>query len=229
MNRIVIPGQQRTEAWFAARCGCITASNMHCVMAKPKAAKKDGTYSDAPSAEATTRMNYRVRLAIEQITGIPDKEDTISTPAMRRGEEREAAAAMHYEIVTGNEVEHVQFVKFDGHPIGASPDGLVGKRGGIETKCGNQATHLSYLQRTTVPPEYEWQVHGVIWVCELDWVDFVSYHPDFPEALRLAIIRVRRDEEKIRQLQEGCGIFIGDVARTRRLIENLMAQHKEAA
>lgn len=217
--RITLRGDQRTDAWFAARCGRITASNLHCVMAKP---------SPRSNTEATTRLNYRVRVALEQITHKADREEVFKTIEMRRGEEREPSAAMHYEIATGTEIEHVQFVMMEGCDIGCSPDGLVGDDGMIETKCPNQATHLNYLQRTTVPSDYKWQVQGSLWICERQFCDFVSYHPDFPEELQLNILRVSRDEEAIAQLEVGCAEFLADVIKTKAVIEALMAQRKEA-
>jgi hypothetical protein len=230
-DRIYLLGEQRTDEWFNLRCGRITMSNAHHVMAKAKA-KKDGTPSTAASSEATTRMNYRVRVALEQATGLPDREEAFKTIEMKRGEEREPAAAMHYEIETGNEIEPVQFVYLEGIAVGCSPDGLVGKTGMVEFKSGNKATHLEYMLRKTVPPEYKWQVHGSMWVCEREWADFVSYHPDFPEELQLNVLRVWRDEAIIKELIAGCGEFLLDVAKTKELIEDLRAarlQLKEAA
>jgi len=223
--RIVVPGEQRTDAWFAARCGRITASNMHCVMAKAKE-KKDGTESTAASSEATTRMNYRVRCAIEQVTRIADREEAFKSPEMKRGEEREPAARMHYEIATGIELGMVQFIYLEDLMIGCSPDGLVGDDGLIEVKCGNLATHLSYMLRNTAPPEYKWQIQGSLWVTGRSFCDFVSYHPDFPEELRLTMIRVKRDEQMIKDLQAGCLKFLADVAVTKQLIERLMADRR---
>jgi hypothetical protein len=224
--RITLYGDQRTDDWFDVRCGKITMSNAQCVMAKAKV-KKDGTESTAASSEATTRMNYRVRVALEQVTGIPDREEAFKTIEMKRGEEREPLAAMHYEIETGNEIEPVKFVYLEGLAIGCSPDGLVGKTGMIETKSGNRATHLEYMQRTTVPPEYHWQVQGSLWVCEREWCDFLSFHPDFPPELQLNVLRVWRDDDAIKELVAGCGRFLLDVAKTRELIETLMAERRQ--
>lgn len=225
MKRTILYGSQRTEEWFACRCGRLTASNLHFVMSKPKA-KKDGTASTAASSEATGRMNYRVRVALEQITQVADREEAVLTPEMRRGEEREPNARMHYEIQTGNEIEMVQFVHFDELMIGCSPDGMIGNDGMIETKCGNQATHLEYLQRETVPPEYKWQVQGSLWVTGRSWLDFITYHPDFPEELRLGVLRVERDEAMIAELQAECRRFLTDVAVTRAHIESMVAARR---
>ena len=65
----------------------------------------------------------------------------------------------------------------------------------LETKAPAPHTHVAYLLSATgAETEYKIQLQGQLWVCERDWVDIESYHPDMPEAL----FRVNRDEEFIK-------------------------------
>jgi len=43
------------------------------------------------------------------------------------------------------------------------------------------------------------------------WCDFVSFHPDFPEELQLLIIRHKRDDQAIKELEEAVQIFLDDL------------------
>ena len=52
---------QRTDEWFAARCGKVTASRIADVMATIK------------SGEAASLKNYRAQLVAERLTRIPDE------------------------------------------------------------------------------------------------------------------------------------------------------------
>ena len=52
-----------------------------------------------------------------------------------------------------------------------------------------------------------------MWIAERQWIDFVSFNPDFPENLRLAMRRVRRDEKYIAQLEFMVRAFLGEVER----------------
>lgn len=67
--------EQRTDEWFAARLGKVTASNIAKVMAKGGGA---------------TRKNYMAQLVCETLTG--QKEETFKSASMERGNELEAVA-----------------------------------------------------------------------------------------------------------------------------------------
>jgi len=200
----IIEGDQRTPEWRAARCGLATASNFHAVMAKGK-----------DKAEAVTRRNYRIALALEILTGVPSSVDLSFSRDVVNGVEREPLLKMHYEIATDQTIQEVAFVRHDTMACGASPDGLLPPKGGIEGKCPAPAAHMEYLTLTDEPPsQYRWQVHGLMLIADLDWVDFVSFNPDFPPELQLHIVRVERDEALIRELREGLERFTAEVSVT---------------
>jgi putative phage-type endonuclease len=213
----VYRGEQRTPEWFALRAGRPTASCFDAVMAKGRTA---GT-------EATTRRNYRVKCALELVTGTP-AEEGYSNWAMKQGTEREPVAAMLYEIQTGVDLEHVCFILANGLGAGCSPDGLVGTDGLVEIKCPLEATHLEYLDLNgKAPSEYKWQVQGSLLITGRQYVEFISYCPTFPASLQLHVTRVYRNEEMIDELRAGLRQFIMEVDSTAASIRD-MAQKRAA-
>jgi hypothetical protein len=210
----VIDCEQRSESWKAARLGRVTSSVAHCVMAKGR----------SKGQESAQRRNLRVRLVLERITGQSVERDYVSD-AMQEGIDREAEALAMYEAVTGLLVERTGFIQHDALEIGASLDGHVGDfEGVIEAKNPIRATHLSYLQTSRIPDDYYWQmVHAVV-VTGAKWADFLSYHPSFPESLRVKLIRVPRDEMPIDAYLTELGMFLKECEQEERNIRELAHQ-----
>jgi hypothetical protein len=84
------------------------------------------------------------------------------------------------------------------------------------------------VQRTTVPPEYHWQVHTNILCTGADWWDFVTFNPDFEDGLDLHIIRVHRDEGELLKLEQGITRFNHDVRNTVEQMQALKSQRLDA-
>lgn len=184
--------EQRTEEWYAKRAGKITASNADVLLMKPTTAGY---------------RNYMVRLALERINGKPFMDGYVSF-AMQQGIEREGAARLEYEMFRGTMVQEVDFVEHPLYPYaGCSPDGLVEDDGGTEIKCPEQAAHFRYLIGNDCPEEYKPQVQFSLLITKRKWWDFVTYNPDYPEGLRLKVIRVERDEPYIKALTEAMVTF----------------------
>ena len=91
--------EQRSEEWFQARLGKVTASRVADVLAKIK------------SGESASRRNYKIQLVSERLTG--EKQETYINQAMQDGIDREVFARDRY-IQQFGEVEEVGFIK---HPI----------------------------------------------------------------------------------------------------------------
>jgi putative phage-type endonuclease len=177
--------EQGSGAWLAARAGRITASRVADCLAYTK--KGD---------ETQKRADYRVELVAERLSGLAVEKYV--TFAMKEGTRLEPMARTEYELVNDVMCDSVGFAL---HPAmefsGASPDGLVGKDGGVEIKCPTRTTHVEYLMAGVVPPEYEPQMVWNMVCCERQWWDFISYCPDFPEPLNRFIVRLHRDEGRI--------------------------------
>ena len=198
--------EQRSEEWFAARRGIITASRMSDVMAFSesgfiKSGPNKGKAKDVRPLKA--RTDYAKELAAERITGTT--RASVRARALEWGREREPEARALYEAVLGVLVEECGFITHKRYPyIGASPDFLVLREGGGEIKCPESIdVHMSTII-DGLPTEHIEQIQGGLFVTGRQWWDFVSYHPDFPEPLRLYIQRVTRDDEYISRLFVAC-------------------------
>lgn len=203
----IIDHPQGSPEWLQSRCGIPSASRFAAVMAKIK------------SGESAERMKYRADLVVERLTGKP--LDGFTSAAMKQGTEREPFARMAYEARTGLIVQEVGFCLLDDGLAGASPDGLLDDKGGLEIKCPERLAHLRYLQQAAEPPEYTWQIQGGMWVTGRAWWDFVSFNPDFPEHLQLVVRRIPRDDKAIAMLAEEVARFSAEVRTETENVRNL--------
>ena len=190
--------EQRTEEWFAARCGKVTASRVADIIAKTK------------TGYSASRENYLAQLVCERMTGKP--AESYSNAAMQWGTDQEPFARAAYEAAKDVLVEEVGFVV---HPTiedaGASPDGLVGLFGLVEIKCPNTATHIQTLLDQKVPEKYNVQMLWQMCTTGRQWCDFVSFDPRMAEGLQLFIKRVEYDPLYVAQLEKEVINFLMDV------------------
>lgn len=188
--------EQRSEEWFQARLGKVTASRVADVLAKIK------------SGESASRRNYKIQLVSERLTG--EKQETYINQAMQDGIDREFYAREKYVQQFG-EVEEVGFVKHPTLEAGASPDGMVGDDGIIEIKCPMGSTHTETLMTQDVPSKYVPQIQFQLLVTGRKWCDFVSYNPMFPEHLQVFVKRVEADPVYQKELESEVKQFLGEV------------------
>jgi putative phage-type endonuclease len=189
---------QRTEDWYAARLGKVTASRVADVVAKTK------------TGYSASRANYMAQLICERLTGT--QGETYQNAAMAWGTEQEPAARGAYEARTGLLVQETGFVP---HPTitmsGASPDGLVGDDGLVEIKCPNTATHIDTILSESVPGKYNIQMQWQMACTGRQWCDFISYDPRVPEKMQLWVKRVERDQTLIDDLETDVFNFIEEL------------------
>ena len=166
---------QRSEGWFADRCGKVTASRIKDIGAKPVKGKKYNALT--------------LTILSERITGV--QEETPTSKVMQWGIDQEENAIAAYENETGNFVKGTGLID---HPViklsGASPDGLVNLDGQIEVKCPYTATHLNTLLTKEIPVEHIPQITWQLACTRREWCDFVSYDPRLPKHLQIVMIRV---------------------------------------
>lgn len=180
----IIDVQQGSPEWYAARAGIPTASEFSSVLAK---------------GQGKTRRAYMLRVAGERITGEPG--ETFTSPAMERGRAMEDEARREYQFLFEADPIQVGFAR--NHCAGCSPDGLVGSAGGIEIKTKRADLQIDVLLSDEVPSEHKAQLQGFLWVCEREWVDFISFWPGLP----LFVKRVTRDEDYIKMLSHEVAKF----------------------
>jgi putative phage-type endonuclease len=191
--------EQRSDEWFQTRLGKVTASRISDVIAKTK------------TGVSTSRYNYLIQLVSERLTG--KKGDSVFiNQAMQDGIDREEIARTLYSLKHGD-VDEVGFID---HPSiamsGASPDGaLHGVNGGIEIKCPIETTHTNTLMTQSIPTKYIPQMQWQMACAGYDFVDFISYNPNFPDHLQLFVKRLDRDNGYIGQLEAEVSAFIAEI------------------
>ena len=187
--------EQRTDDWFAARLGKVTASRAADVCAKGKGA---------------TRDNYMAQLICEILSQKPT--ESFTTPAMHWGIDQEPHARAAYSAKTGNLVDEVGFIE---HPeiegAGASPDGVVEEDGLIEIKCQSLANSLDFILTEKIPSRYRMQMQWQMACTAREYCDFVSYDPRLPEHLQLKVVHVERDQEEIDFLEGEVKAFLAEM------------------
>ncbi len=189
---------QGSDAWFAERCGRVTASRIADLMAKTK------------SGWGASRANYAAQIITERLTGCV--APSFTNAAMIHGTETEPEARRAYEFFVDRDVVETGFVP---HPsigmAGASPDGLVGDDGLLELKCPQSATHIETLLTGTVPDKYVKQMMFQMACTGRQWCDFASYDPRLPERMRLWVKRVERDAETVDEIECAVVEFIAEI------------------
>lgn len=197
---------QRSDDWYAERCGKVTASRVKDLNAKPSKGK-------ALNALGLT-------ILAERLTGV--QKETPTNFYMQWGIDNEPHAIAAYENETGFFVNGTGLID---HPFiemfGASPDGLVGENGQIEVKCPDTTTHLNTLLTKEVPEEHIPQITSQLACTRREWCDFVSYDPRLEPELQIIIIRVFAKDLNIEGLER-------DVRAFNRVIEEAKASLKVA-
>ena len=190
--------EQRSDEWFAARLGKVTASRVSDVVTRTK------------SGYSASRANYMAELVCERLTG--KQGDSFSNAAMVWGTNTEPMARAAYEALEGILVEELGFVS---HPTiemaGASPDGLVGDDGLVEIKCPNTATHIETLLGAEIPSKYVNQMQWQMACTGRKWCDFVSYDPRMPEDMQLFVKRLERSDDTITELEREIEKFLSEL------------------
>lgn len=202
--------KQRTDEWFAARLGKVTASRISDVMMKPTTAGY---------------QNYMAQLVCERLTGV--HEEGFTSAAMQHGIDTEPQARAMYEMRHGVDVDETGLVD---HPTvamsGASPDGLVGTDGLIEIKCPNAATHIKTLTGGKIDRKYLLQMQWQMACTGRVWCDFVSFCPAMPSEMQMYVQRVALDTALVAEIVEAVDLFTGAVAAT---VADLQGRYGQAA
>lgn len=170
---------QGSDAWMAARCGLLTASEIKLILT-PKC-------KIATNEKASAHL---YELLAQRITG--HVEPRYISDDMLRGQideiDARALYTRHYAPV-----EEVGFITNDewGFTLGYSPDGLVGDDGLIEIKSRRAKFQAETIISGVMPDDYTIQVQTGMLVTGRRWCDFVSYTGGLP----MVTIRVAANED----------------------------------
>lgn len=148
---LIMDLEQRTNAWFAARKGKLTASNLGALL---------GLVTWTSRTEA-----YRRMMGWSKFEG---------NAACEYGVQMENTAITSYATATGNIVEASGLHMHEQRKwIAGSPDGLVGSDGMIEVKC----PFYNKVPHSRIPSYYYVQINCLLECTKRQWCDFVSWTP----------------------------------------------------
>lgn len=189
---------QGTDDWFNARLGKVTASRLN------------DAFSMTKTGEGAGRINYRLELVTERLTGV--KGESFTNSYMQWGTEQEPFAREAYEQAKSEFVVETGFIDHLTIPMsGASPDGLVGEDGLIEIKCPASTTHIGYISASVVPAKYKNQMIWQLICTGRKWCDFVSYDPRLPDNLKLFVVRYEPTDEEKKEVEDKVKEFLKTV------------------
>ncbi len=197
--------------WLAARAGKLTASRMADAMDFLK------------NGQSSQRRSDLMRdLLAERMTG--ESVRHFVNDAMQWGLEKECDAKAAYEALTG---EFVAECGLYDHPeidmFAATPDGLLGSDGLIETKCPTTPKFVRWVLAGTVPEEHKPQMAAQLLCTGRKWVEFVAYDPRVKHhARRLFIRRFEPEPSYLIKVEQSALVFLAEV-------EALWAQLTERA
>lgn len=192
---------QGSPEWIALRLGIPTASRF------------DGILTPKTRKYSATSRKYINELVAEWLLDGPI--ESFTTFAMERGTELEPEARGWYAFDHDADVSTVGFVTNDDGTVGASPDGLVGDNGLIEIKCPGPVRHVENLFGRDIA-DYG-QVQGNLWVCEREWADVISYHPN----MLPCVTRIPRDDMYIADLEVVMGQFLEELEEAKEYVRAL--------
>jgi hypothetical protein len=202
--------EQLSDAWWKARLGIPTSSRFSAVLAE---------------GEGKMRDLYMRQLAGEIITGEPC--ETFSSAAMERGRAMELEARVYYERTRFITVDPIGFVKRTVRTpvgpdfvIGASPDGKVGPRKGVEFKTMRPDLMIALLDKGAqgFPAEHRAQCQGTMFVCDWDEIDLIIWYRGMPRAAEFYVVR---DDAYIRRLRDECERFAFELNKLVDKVRNM--------
>ena len=194
---------QGSGEWLAARCGLLTASEMHLIVTptlKIASNDKERAHLYELLAQRITRYVEPRYVSDDMLRGQEDETESV------------ALYAKHFAPVTS-----CGFITNGrwGFTLGYSPDGLVGDDGLIECKSRRQKYQVQTIvenvaidRAETIPANYVMQVQTELLVSERAWCDFVSYSGGLP----MAVIRVYPDETVREAILEAAAKFEARIA-----------------
>lgn len=175
---------QGSQEWLDARCGLLTASEMHLIITaktlKPASNDKERAHLYELLAQRTTKYVEPQYISDGMLRGMDDEFEAVKLYGKAYAKTR-----------------GVGFITNDkwGFTIGYSPDALVGDDGLVECKSRKQSlqmkTLVDYVMEGKIDPDFMVQCQTGLLVSERKWIDLVSYCGGLP----MATVRVLPDAD----------------------------------
>ena len=182
--------EQGSDEWHQKRLGIITASNVNTLL----------TGKGKPAKNATMR-DYACKIAAERVFQYVG--DTFQSFDMMRGHFEEELAR---DIYNDNYEEVLKcgiiLREINGVMVGASPDGIVGKDGGVEIKSRIPKFQVQTIISGEVPDEYMNQIQTTLMVSGRKWWDFVQYSNGMPMFVKRVLPDPARQDQIISAIAE---------------------------
>jgi predicted phage-related endonuclease len=159
---------QGSEEWHAARCGLLTASEMHLIITptlKIASNEKERSHLYELLAQRITRYVEPRYIGDDMLRGQSEEIDARGLYA------KKYAPVQEVGFITNNKW---------GFTIGYSPDALVGDPGLLECKSRRAKFQVQTIIDGVAPADYMIQLQTGLLVSEREWVDFVSYSGGLP-------------------------------------------------
>lgn len=185
--------EQGSSVWHNMRLGVVTASNAHKAVAGLKTA---------------ARWTYLYELVAQIATGISPE---VNSRYLDYGREHEGAAKALYELHSKNKISDVAFIFKDDFRCGASPDGIIDGKHGLELKVPfTPVNYVKFLCENNIDPEYQWQCQFSMWVTGADSWDFAMFSPVM-KVKPIHIVSVKKDIEMHKKMDYLIPGFISDL------------------
>lgn len=176
----IIDVTQGTPEWFAVRKLKLTASHAQAIAAGGKG------------------LDTYCHDIVSEYLSSADKVQFVNDHT-ERGNKLESEARSVYEFEQGVTIDEVGFVEMEEF-VGGSPDGLIGKDGGVEIKCKMDREHLKQViyGLDEIDTAHIWQMQMNMLICDRKWWDYICYNPNFEKKIFIHRFEVNlKDQEKL--------------------------------
>ncbi len=172
---------QGSDEWLEARRGILTASEMKRAISKKTDWNTGAVTFKAPDDDKLWSHVYE--LAAQRLGGFI--EPTYIGDDMLRGLNDEQDAKILYAqnyLENPADLQTPGFITNDkwGFTLGYSPDGLIGKKRGLECKSRRQKFQIETIIGGIAPDDFTIQLQTGILVAEFDDIEFISYSGGHP-------------------------------------------------
>jgi len=127
---------------------------------------------------------------------------------MQKGIDDEEGAICYYELKTGTMVSRGGFIEAEHEMCACSPDGTIGKDGGIEVKCLNEENHIKVIIKDDIEKKYYWQIQWCMFCSGRMWWDYFGYCKELPEPITSYTKRFERDPLVMEEISQQLTKFV---------------------